>query len=416
MASSHQCSSSVIFRLLLVCVSVLLGPPGARAQYEVYQWASFEDGKLPENSITIGADPDKRVQVVDLDTVQGVPPPFRSPEARRETGRFGLKLTSTGRDGNYLTGLAVGAILDRDKLGPKGRAIYQADFFLPAGEGNLPSLAVLAMEPPQEVQKAYTPNVHTVDKPYYRFGMTLGKSLYFSRFIPKEKDPPYYTKDTPLLQELPLPGWHRFAIVFDGPNHIRCYIDGRETRFSPLPMPQFRKLMVGVMLADNQRAYDAYVDNLSIQVSQDAPQLPDSPYVTGWRIPPGPATLRAKALAAAGVAPLPDSRWIDPTEAWKKAQESRIPLLLYFYAPGLPGTAAMEHIFSSHPAAKAFLDKCVCARVDANQLSGGMIAKQYEVFKFPTVLIIAPDLSWHRRATLGNNATWESFVSQIQSP
>ncbi len=409
---------SFVFRhisavLIVASLSFAQGPH-ARAQYEVHQWASFEDGRFPENAVTIGADPGNTVQVVDLSTVQGMPAEFRNQESTRETGRYGLKLTSSGTGGHYTTGLAVGAILDRDKLGKNGRAIYQADFFLPSGDGELPSLAVLAMEPPRSADEPLAPTVRSVDKPYYRFGMTLGKSLYFSRFIPKEQTPPYYTKDTPLLEELPLPGWHRFAIVFDGPNHIRCYIDGRETRFSPLPMPDLRKLVVGVMLADNQRAYDAYIDNLSIQVSHDAPTLPESPYASGWRIPPGPATLRARALAAAVAAPKHDIRWLQPTEAWEKAKGSQTPMLLYFYAPGMPGTAIMEELFSTNSSAKALLDRCVCTRVDANQLQGGLIAKQYEVFKYPTVLIINPDAKSFSRGTLGADGSWDSLARQLE--
>ncbi len=403
------------FHRVLFAALVVFGPLPASAQYEVFQWASFEDGLFPENAVAIGANPAQTVQVVDLSTVQGMPAGFRSAEAVRETGRYGLKIVSTGKGPAYTTGLAVGAILDRDKLGKKGRAIYQADFYLPPGEGQLPSLAVLAMEPPRADGEPSGGIVKTVEKPYYRFGLTKGTSLYFSRFIPRDTKPPFYTKDTPLLQELPLPGWHRFAIVFDGPNHIRCYIDGRETRFSPLEQPSFRKLMVGVMLADNERAYDAYVDNLSIQLSQEAPQLPDSPFVVGWKIPPGPAAMRTQAMVDAGMPSARDPRWIDPLAAWETAQRSKRPMLLYFFAPGLPSTMSMENIFAQSPQAKSYLDQCVCARVDANQLRGGLISKQYQVFKYPAIIVMSPDAKASVRASLSTDGTWEGLAAQLRS-
>lgn len=392
----------------------------ASAQYQVHQWANYENGQLPEKCVTIGPNPQQTIEVVKLSEVSGMPANFSGGEAGQEVGEYVLKLTANPKPPDfrtYTTGLAVGEILDRDQLGANGRAIYQADFYLPA-DGYLPSLAVLAMEPP--AQGHQTGNVVNVSKPFYRFGLTKGRQLYFSSFFPgsRNKSKEVFHQDPQLLKQLPRPGWHRFAIVMEGPETIRCYVDGREASFSPFREPLLRKLMVGVMLADNENSYAAYVDNLSIQVSNEAPSIPESPYTEGWTIPPGSTrerrTVAAQQAARPTPRPAPDPRWMEATAAWKRAQQERIPLLLYFYAPGLPGTTRMDEIFATHSSARAFLSRHAAARIDVNQLRGGEAARQYSVYKVPTLIVISPDAQSYRRSTPSREATWEEIEKELR--
>src|SRR5690606_35599835 len=111
-----------------------------------------------------------------------------------------------------------------------------------------------------------------------------------------------YEFDKAFRNEIPRPGWHRFALVCEGPSTIRCYVDGRETPFSPITDNSMKEIMVGLLLADSQRSYVCYADNLSIQVSDEAPALPASPYDAGWDIPAGPSS---KARSAGASTALP---------------------------------------------------------------------------------------------------------------
>lgn len=401
-------------RIWLAGLTILAISLPVHGQFKVHQWTSFENARLPQEVMLLGPDPGTNVQVVDFSSLSGMPEAFRSPTAVAETGRYGLRLRAAGPQRGTV-GLAVGQVLDRDMLGEHGRAIYQADFFIPEGAGNLPSLAVLAAESHQEDGKPRVRHVASVQRPFYRWGMTLGKSLYFSKYIPNDPQPPFYTKDAPLLDELPRPGWHRFAIVFDGPSEIRTYIDGRESRFSPLKMPDLRKLQVGVMLADGQRTYDAYVDNLSIQVSIEPLAIPPSPYTQGWRLPPGPTALRGNGTVAdASSAPAGQVVWQNPVDGWKQAQASKRPLLLYFHAPGAPECERFDGTISSDPEVRRFFAQHVAVRLDVTQVQASRIAQQYSVAKVPTLLVISPDASRHWRATVSSDQPWRELVKQLR--
>lgn len=391
----------------------------ALAQYQNKQWANFEDGKLPANVVTIGANPQQSLSVVELKSVSGQPPAFRSEQAVKETGTFGLAIKSSpgGVQGAYSNGVLLKDVLDRDQLGPNGRALFQGDFFVPDEAGVLPSLAILAIDVPTTYTGLSGGNIGALNTGFYRFGFTKQAQLYFSTVVPRSANAAFFENDPSLLKQIPRPGWHRFAIVCEGKDTIRCYVDGRETAFSPIQEPQLRKLAVGVLLADNEKDYTAYVDNISIQVSEDAPVLPESPYINNW-------TVEASKSATGGglTSKLPSLRaqqntqWMEPIPAWQQAQAQRKPLLLYFYAPGLSATERLENFFASDTAAKSFLGKHVAARIDVNQLQGTEIARQYNIFKVPTLMVISPDAKSHKRVTPSSRDEWNSIQQQITLP
>lgn len=404
------------YRLLLQAV-LMITCTTAYSQYKVHQWANFEDNKIPDDAVKIGALADKNLKVVDISAMKGMPPEFTSGAAAKETGKYALEITASPDPTNaktFNTGLAVIELLDRDKLGEKGRALYQADFFIPPVDGELPSLAVLAMEQNENLPKGKP--LESVTTGFYRFGLTLGKNLFFSCVLPGQDKAQVYNNDLDLLAQVPRPGWHRFAIVFEGPETIRCYVDGRETKFSPMREPTLRKLVVGVMLADQKRSYSAYMDNLSIQVSEDAPILPASPYAAGWRLAAANTTRGKKVIEAPPPLDVAQSAsWIEPpTAAWSTAQKTNKPMLLYFYAPALSGTDRVDKMFGTDPAAKDFLTKHASSRVDVNSLQGGAIAKQYEVFKVPALLVISPDAKDYKRSVPGPNHTWSQISGELK--
>ena len=229
-----------------------------------------------------------------------------------------------------------------------------------------------------------------------------------------------YVQDTELIKKLPRPAWHRFAIVCEGPDKIRCFVDGRETSFSPLQEPTLRKIMVGVVMMDAASAYTAYMDNLSIQLTDEVADLPESPYNDGWTVPAGPSALALKggALNPRKAPTAPSAlatavSWMNPIDAWKKAQDTRVPMLLYFFAPGVERAESLEKSFASNPNAKSFLLKHACARVDVNQLQGGAVAQQYGIYKVPTLMVIAPDAKSFRKVVMKPTDTWDTMQAQL---
>jgi hypothetical protein len=414
--AGHLCFRSCVLLLLFCALPFVVS-----AQYQVYYWSNFEDGQFPPGTTPLGKDFKSAVHVMDYSQIQGVPREFRAGIAASETGRHGLMIRAD--PAQHITGLGVGLILDRDRLGAEGRALYQADFFIPAADMTLPNVAVLAMEPPE-------PGKNT-PKAFYRFGIALNRALYFSTMVQTEAEARLYVQDRSYLEKITRPGWHRFAIVFRGPTTIHCYIDGIEMPFSPIEEPTFRKLQVGIMVADKEKAYDCFVDNLSIQwATEDAP-LPDSPYAEGWvpkignpaQVASGPADAAPSTAATGTASPgAPKATaaeepilWYDPATGYEKATAAKKPLMVCFYAPRIPATQTLSQIFDTHPSAQAFLRQHVLAQIDINQLQGGELAKRFLVFKVPTIIQIGPDGQEKARATFARDDTWETFHAKLQA-
>ncbi|MBN1901247.1 hypothetical protein JW926_07990, partial [Candidatus Sumerlaeota bacterium] len=347
------------------------------------------------------------IKVVDLTKVTGVHPAFHAGMAARETGQYGLWMK--GDPSIWITGLADGVVLDRDKLGMNGRALYQADFYLPPEGEYLPSIAVLAMEPlpPGQVK----PNS------FYRFGITKNIFCYFSYVITEEETARIFQQDKAFIPKIPRPGWHRFAIVFEGVSKIRCYIDGHEPAFSPVEESSLRRLQVGIMLAEKDTTYEAYADNLSIQWTDEDVPIPDSPYAHTWS---GGSSL---PLQIANPTPVPviqtatnaslPIEWLDPETAWQRAQQTNTPILVYFYAPRVKAAMTLDSIFQTDPAAQSFLKKYILVKFDVNQYHGGHLAKIYRIFKLPTIIIIDSQNNELARAIFSNVDTWQSFSSKF---
>lgn len=405
-----------IFVALAACLTAtLFAPPRCDAQYEVNQWGNFEDGKLPAVSKLVGPNAPKALSVVDLSTVSGMPPEFRSPEATAETGKFALCINARpvpNQKFSETAGIAIGEKLDRDKLGDAGRALYQADFFAPPSGTTPPEVAVLAMEPPQDATGGSTANPTS----FYRFGLAAGR-VYFSYIEPTTNTARIYHADKGLTDGMPRPGWHRFAIAFEGHDNIRCYVDGRETSFSPIKEGTLRSLSIGAMFAWKASPYDGYIDNLSIQSTGENMVMPVSPYEAGWKFPAGPVSMRKTAIApktgAVQQTALAGVTWLEPEAAWAQAQQEKKAFFLYFGAVGVPAVEELNGIMESDPQARAYLQGRACAKVDMNQLRGGTIARNYQVFKAPTLLVISHDAQSTKRVIFHRGEKWEAVAAQL---
>jgi hypothetical protein len=396
------CAASVIAFL-----SILGGmTTPVSAQYTVYQWASFEDGRFPIEYTPIGTAFESTVRMVQLDLVPGVPSSFRSAAAARETGRFGIAMKA---DPNIarLTGIGTGVILQRDLLGNTGRALYQADFYIPPAQNTAPSLAVLAMAPLQ-------PGQQEPDE-FYRFGITKNRGVYFSNVVKDGEEAQFYEQDSNFFQSIPRPAWHRFAIVFEGYSTIRCFVDGNEPSFSPLEHDSLRNLQVGIMLADDTNSYICYVDNVSIQWSPNDVPLPDSPYGNTWSgdaeaFEAAPQATAPAAVTSSATGPI---SWLDSQEGAQVAQAQGKNMLVTFVAPRIRTSATLEQLLTNDPQARAFVAQHVPVKIDVNQLLGGTLAAHYQILRVPTIFMMDPGGREISRAVFSGRENWATLQSKL---
>jgi hypothetical protein len=367
------------------------------AQYEVFYWGNFEDAVFPGETVKIGPEPDGRLSIVDLDKVSGMPHSFREYHAASETGHYGLELKNV--PAKRVTGIAFDSFLNREKLGVRGRALFQADFFIPSPDESFPRLAVLAMRqmPPGKDRP----------KAFYRFGLTGEKTIYFSYLNTENKDAEMMSKlykhSNTFIYKLARPAWHRFALVFEGKSTIHCFIDGRELPFSPIEDASLKQLQVGLMMVDDKKTYSCYVDNLSIQWSPDNVPLPESPY---------------SLEASASLPPLKKEtlQWLSRQEGIKKAASENKSMLVYFQVPQYSSTEKLDQIFETSPSAKVFLQNYVPIKIDVNQLQGGVIAREMKILKGPTMMILSPSGKELKRAIFKKGDNWENVEIRLNVP
>lgn len=403
---------------LLMLLVMTLGALPAGAQYQVYAWYNFDSGRLDANALPIGTDVANRALVVPYSSIPGAPQGFADQTAGIENGPAGLllKTNSQAAAGYYAIGMASNVILQRSRLGKSGRALFQADFYIPPAPGPAPSLAVLAMDPLQKGK--------TKPSSFYRFGIAANRDVYFSLWVPGETEAKIYKSDRTMMNQMPRGAWHRFAIVCEGEQNIRCFVDGRETSFSPIQDTSLQNLQVGVMLADKNNDYDAYVDNLSIQWTHEDVPLPDSPWAWTWPGgPPKPRIFSSVAMGGGDESPYPSATstpgaapseitWLDTATGWQRSQANNKPMLVYFQAPRLESTRQMEQLMQSE-AARSFLTRHTCVKVDVNQLQGGTYAEKFNIFKVPTLIVFNMQGQEAGRAVFNRNDTWQSFVAKL---
>ena len=392
---------------VIILLIILIFIPGfpAKAQYQVYQWENFETKSFTKETIIIGMK--EKISLVDYNQIPNMPPGFRHPEV----GRWGLAIKgerlpddirnrTTGND-NYLSGICYNLVLERDKIGATGRALFQADFYLPPAGERPPNVAVLAMSP-------LSPG-DTIPKSIYRFGIGGSTRLYFSHVLKDSESATIMLEDKELFQKIPRPGWHRFSIVFEGKENIRCYVDGHETSFSPVKNTSMKTLQLGILLAEFYYDYYCFVDNPSIQWTPEDVPLPDSPYASTWGDLGGlPQQMKENPLMNAS-----SISWVDPDQGWQEAVRDKKPLLVYFQAPKVQATQTLNTFFETEPTARSFLTKHILVKIDVNQLQGGRLAGKFRIFKVPTVILLNSSGVEIRRATLGKNDTWADFSQKL---
>lgn len=368
----------------------------AQAQYRVFDWVNFNDGKLPP-SLSMGHDATAElVTPVNLSGA-GMPAEIFSDVAKTECGPYSLSFKPSPKL-PHLSVLSPLA-LDRNLLGDQGRALFQADFFLPAEGTVASSMSLLAAFDEKGERRAYK---------WYRFGTMPDKGIVFFAFVNGTEKPALFHTQRISSLKLQRPGWNRFQIVFEGRERIVCAVNGNPTAFPAITEGTLRMLNAGVMVTHpavtpEQEALvqPGIIDNLSIQYTPQAAEFPDAPWTKNREVVFDTTTGEATLLD-----PASGLKWYDNTaDAWSAAKTQQKPILVLWYTPRSVPFEYLESLMPKDAATRALLNNYVLLRIDVNQLAGGSIAQKRNIVRVPTLMVMTPDAVEQRRLAVISNQT-----------
>jgi hypothetical protein len=392
--------------LLLYAISFLiifLSGSLVSAQFQVYSWYNLEQGAFPADLKRSHDANEANTILVDFNS-PGLPPGIMDEITISECGRYGLKFETTRGDQFLKTVSDV--TLDRKSLGMNGKALYQADFFLPENNSSIPySIAVLAvLSSEDEAQSRFS---------FYRFGILKGERIFFS-FTHKTYEPLIYHQTNIAQLKLKRPGWHRFQIIFNGQEDIICAIDGRPTNFPAIKDATLDKLKAGIMVSSSgdQPKGTCFADNLSIQFTTENLALPDSPWIYSLEIT---QTQGSYINPSSPFMPQTQLTWFSSPElAWQESMATNSPILILFYTPRADAYKNLEQFINTNQQAQNFLKRFTLLRIEVNQLRGGTITSQFNVFKVPCFLLLGADGKEKTKIYYSSEPDWTSLTSEIQ--
>lgn len=388
---------------LALVLATTLAASTAFAQYQVYSWESFEAGALsPQLSLIHQATPSS-VSVVDYTKMAADQPVLAEAPTQSECGGYGLRLqTHDTQDKDQFVSVAHNLKMERSLLGSSGRALFQADFFLPEAGGYLPNSAVLA----------YAGGVPPSAK-MYRFGIVKNRWVYFSYQDGIKEPPALFQQETVDALNLKRPGWHRFQIIFEGQDRIVCAVDGKPTKFSPVMEPTLTSLQPGFMISSAKgNMGSCLIDNLSIQWTMEDAPIPDSPWAEGAM--PAAPPVAAPIAAPPGSSTTALSWSLAPVDAFSRAAAEKRPLLALFHAPRVKQCEALDANLNGDAEAQSLFSKFVLCKIDTNQLQGGSWAAKFQVYRVPTLMVFAPDGAKTAEIHFGKDDTWATVLANLR--
>lgn len=382
--------------MAVVIAGLSLLPGRGSAQYRVFDWVNFNDGRLPTN-LSLGHDASPEVVQPFSLTSGPLSSALLDPVSRSECAPYALSFTPTEK--RFHLSVLSPLALDRNLLGNSGRALFQSDFYLPAEGEVAPSMSLLAAFDEKGERKAYR---------WYRFGFMPDKNLVFFAFVNATDKPELFHTQKMSTLNLARPGWHRFQIVFEGSDRIICAINGTPTAFPAINEPTLRMLNAGVLVTrptmepgQESLMKPAVMDNLSIQYTPGAAEFPDSPW-----------TRKADVASATGHAdaslldPASGLKWHENTaDALAESKSTQRPLLIMWYTPRSAPHRYFENLMPKDEATRHLLEKYVLLRVDVNQLNGGFQAQKYNIVRVPTLMVMNPGGAELRRLPVIANQT-----------
>ncbi|HOE64067.1 MAG TPA: hypothetical protein PKW18_02360 [Candidatus Sumerlaeota bacterium] len=402
-------SNAVYIVILCLCLVLIIQIALAQqyadttSRYNVFYWENFEKGVFPPNMQYEHGSTKDNTGVYSL-TSPDAPSGILDGAAITECGRHCLRLQTNPKQ-LFLSVTNNQSVLERPLLGEKGKALFQADIYYSLEESIPSNVAVLAISDDSGKDHA--------GWRLYRFGFSprIGK-LFFSSFN-RSETPDVYVVDDIKNFNLKIPGWHRFQIIFEGQENIICAVDGRPTKFSPIKHSAFTKLHAGVIVCSlENKSETGYVDNLSIQWTNEESPIPRSP----WSEQAAVETNEVLQLPGAPPASASGLNWIaDPQDAWAQTSNNKRPLLFLLTTTQLPICEKLDSIFDANPSAQVLLRQFNLLRVDVNQLSGGKLAEKFKVFKIPCMIVLNENAAELVRVSWTKTSTWDAVAPQLQT-
>ncbi|MBI1291779.1 hypothetical protein GC173_11130 [bacterium] len=376
-----------------VAAALLLSHNTASAQFNLKSWENFESG-IPAGSIMLHNSNATNTRVVSYASLGD--PNLTTPEVQRECGAMGLQL-QTNATQRFLC-ITVPVVLERARLGTTGRALFQADVYLPGKADIGHSAAVLAVGTDGRTQLKPNQSFWNL----YRFGCIGGERAFFS-YTNGSAAPKIYLHDKLSSLGPERSGWHRFQFIVEGQTGISCYVDGVLTSFSPIQENTLAFIQPGIMVtAPVDKPYSVLLDNLSIQWTMDpATPVPQSPWVTAEEIAGSVDRVQWRA---------------DIPEALAEGRQTGKPTLALFYMPGnVTSQDLFNNVFQNSDEARQYLNSAVLTRVDVNQLRGSAVARQYSVARVPSLLVLGPDGKELGRVDIAQGERWKQIQPRLKA-
>lgn len=371
-------------------------------QYKIFAWENFDTTVFPTSLAKYGKGCEESVSVVlysqfNLDDI------LLEGTAKTECGKGGLFVQSNP-SARYLRVVSKNKL---DRASINGKAIIQADFYIKERSPQMLGIALLATE-----IDSSTPDIISA---FYRLGINQMGEIYFSYYDSRmEQKVTNYYKDDMSHYQLNTPGWHRFQMVFLGPDTIYCFVDGIQSSYSPIKEGTLKNLQMGVMVASQpNQVSNGFIDNLSIQVADEDLPLPSSPWrKNGSKTTPSPFESHIPHVPAVSTS---DLHWYTtPEEAVQSNIQHKRPYLILFYSPFVKSNSNLNQIITSDISAQNYLKQFVLVCVDVNQLGGGALAQSFKIYKVPCFFMLNYEGNEMARSYYITDTDWTKIYQELQ--
>lgn len=283
------------------------------------------------------------------------------------SGTHAVKAQDQNRSYNGLGSVVAGPVIDLNDPQMKYAEIQAKLYLTSSNDFQQANQAIIAVNNQEKVER------------YYRFGYG-DSSIYFHYF-----DGSNFTEslfDPQLASQLRIPGWHTFSMRFDGPAKIFCYVDGKQTFFTPVRQSDVNLFRLGALGWDRQRFRPILADDFKVILHSEPPKEGASGADTG----PTDTQPQGQGQSPFFTQNTGQINWFtDTSKAVAKARGTGRKFLVLFYLPGQPQTSMVEQNLSD-PSVRNTVSQLVPVKLNGKVYQG--VAKRYGIYKYPTLIVI----------------------------